>query len=71
MENRIIAILKDVLETENITAATTLDSCEKWNSLSHLSLAVELETEFDVEFEPEEIAKMKSVAGIVAILKAK
>ena len=33
----------------------------KWDSLNHLNLIVELEDEFNVSFEPEDIAEMKSL----------
>jgi len=40
----------------------------KWDSLNHLNLVVELEDEFGVSFEPEDIAEMKSLEGIEAKL---
>jgi acyl carrier protein len=33
----------------------------EWDSLGHLNLIVALEEEFDIAFEPEDIAKMTSV----------
>ena len=36
-----------------------------------LNLVVELETEFDVSLEPEEIGEMKSFNDIIRILKSK
>ena len=71
MEERIIRILKEVLEEQNVNLNSTQDSLEKWNSLRHLYLASELETEFNVELDPEEIAEMKSVRQIVEIIKQK
>lgn len=69
MKDKVIKIMKDVLETEDISLNTSQDNCENWNSLRHLNLVSELEDEFDVEFEPEEIAEMHSVNSIIEIIK--
>ena len=37
----------------------------------HLNLIVELEAEFGVSFEPEEIGEMQSYQDIIALLKKK
>jgi acyl carrier protein len=69
MKDKVIKIMKDVLETEDISLNTSQDNCENWNSLRHLNLVSELEDEFGVEFEPEEIAEMHSVNSIIEIVK--
>lgn len=71
MEEKIVSILKQVLGVENIDETCSQKNCENWDSLRHLNLVVELESEFDVEFEPEEIAQMKSVEEIKKILAGK
>ncbi|WP_251623383.1 acyl carrier protein [Odoribacter lunatus] len=71
MDKRIIEIMQRVFDTQDITIATNQNNCEKWDSLHHLNLIVELETEFDVEFEPEEIAEMKSFETVRSIVKSK
>lgn len=71
MKEKVIEIMKDVLETEDISLNTSQENCENWNSLRQLNLVSELEDEFDVEFEPEEIAEMKSVVTVLDILQSK
>ena len=71
MKEKVIEIMKDVLETENLSLNTSQENCENWNSLRQLNLVSELEDEFDVEFEPEEIAEMKSVEMVLKILQSK
>ena len=71
MNERIIEIMKNVLGEQEIDINGTQDSLENWNSLRHLNLVSELEDEFDVEFEPEEIAEMKSVKIIVEMIEQK
>lgn len=71
MEEKILAILRKVLGDENIDSNCSQSTCELWDSLRHLNLIVEIESEFDVEFEPEEIAQMKNINIIIKILKEK
>ena len=71
MEEKILEILRQVLGVEGLDATCSQTTCEVWDSLHHLNLVVELEDAFDVTFEPEEIAKMKSVAEIEKNLREK
>ena len=71
MEEKVIEILKEVMEDPNITVDSSQSNCENWDSLHQLNLVLELEDNFDVTLEPEEIAEMKSVADIIRILSAK
>lgn len=71
MEDKIIKLMRKVFNTQDISHLTTQSNCDKWDSLRHLNLIVELEEEFDVEFEPEEIAEMKSFDKIKQILETK
>ena len=71
MEEKILEILKNVFELETVDTTCSQTTCEKWDSMGQLNLVVELETEFDVSLEPEEIGEMKSFEDIIRILKAK
>ena len=71
METKVVEIMKNVFNTENISSNTDQMNCDKWDSLHHLNLIVELENEFDVEFEPEEIAEMKSFGKVIEVIKSK
>ena len=46
-------------------------SHRSWDSLRHLNLIVELESEFGVEFDPEEISGMKCFEDIERVLTQK
>lgn len=71
MKEKIIEILKDVLEDDSVNENTTQKNCPTWDSLHHLNVAVEMEDAFDITLEPEEIADMKSVVDIERILSKK
>ena len=69
MEDKILNIIKDVFELEDIDNNVSQDNCIKWDSLNHLNLILEIEMEFDVSFDPEEIAEIKSASNILSLLK--
>lgn len=71
MEEKVLEILKNVFELETVDTTCSQTTCEKWDSMGQLNLVVELETEFDVSLEPEEIGEMKSYNDIIRILKTK
>ncbi|UBD82232.1 MULTISPECIES: acyl carrier protein [Parabacteroides] len=71
MEEEILCVLKNVLGLESATTVLSQQNCDKWDSLRHLNLIVELEAEFGVEFEPEEISEMKSFEDIRRLLTDK
>ena len=71
MEEKVLEILKDLFELETVDKTCSQQTCEKWDSMGQLNLVVELESEFDVTLEPEEIGEMKSFDDIIKLLKAK
>ncbi len=71
MEEKVLEILKNLFELDTVDETCSQTTCEKWDSMGQLNLVVELESEFDVTLEPEEIGDMKSFDDIIRILKAK
>lgn len=71
MEEKVLEILKLVLENNTIDKNCSQDSCEAWDSMNHLNLILELQDAFNLEFEPEEISKMTNFNSIVTMLNSK
>lgn len=71
--DQIKAIMAKVfnLEVAAITNDASQQTLAAWDSLAHLNLIVELESEFDVSFEPEEIGVMTTLEAVEATLAAK
>jgi acyl carrier protein len=63
----------DVLQVapEKITESTTPEHIESWDSVQHLNLILALESQFGLEFEPEEIEQMKSIGKIASLVESK
>tara|TARA_Y100001958_G_C21234723_1_gene560914 strand:+ start:2166 stop:2390 length:225 start_codon:yes stop_codon:yes gene_type:complete len=71
IKKRIIKILKSTLNEENIDETISQKNSSKWDSLKHLTIIVEIETEFDIEFEPDEIENMTDYSKIEQYINAK
>ena len=70
---RVRGILADIfnLSPDQISASSSPDNVEGWDSLQHLNLVLALEKEFDLQFTPEEIEQMLSAELIVDLLEEK
>ncbi len=71
MEEKVLEILKNLFELDSVDETCSQTTCDKWDSMGQLNLVVELESEFGVTLEPEEIGEMRSFNDIIRILKTK
>jgi acyl carrier protein len=71
MKEQIIDILKSVLEDSSVNELTSRENYGNWDSMHHLMIAVELESQFGVELQPEDIEAMQSVGDIERIITSK
>lgn len=71
MEQKVIELLKRVFESTEITIESSQETVAEWDSMHQLSIAFEIESEFGISLEPEELAGLKSVKDIVQFLESK
>ncbi len=71
MKEQILEIMRQLFEDGDIDTSCAQDNCEAWDSLHHLNLIVELEEAFNIEFEPEEIAAMRSFSKVLEVVESK
>lgn len=71
MEEKVIALLERVFEDVKIDVNSSTENVPEWDSMHQLSIAFEIESEFGVELEPDELTDLKSVISIVNFLKNK
>ncbi len=66
-------IVSDIFQVsiEQVSAESSPETIEAWDSLQHLNLVLALEQEFGVGFNPEEIASMLSVKEIAQLVSQK
>jgi acyl carrier protein len=67
---RICKVASDVfgVPLSTLTPSSSPDDVEQWDSLTHLTLAVALESEFQVSLTDDDVMEMQSLSLIEAIL---
>lgn len=71
IEERILNVLRAVLKDNAIDETCSQKTCESWDSMNQINLVVELEMEFGVSLEPEEIGHMTCYEDVLRIIKSK
>lgn len=73
MDDKLKNIMCNVFRTgkENITEDLEQKNVTFWDSLRHLNLIVELEDQFQISIEPEDLTEMNSYKGIMKVLNRK
>lgn len=66
-------IFRDVLDNDEIvlTAETTADDVDEWDSLTHVQLTVAIEKEFGIKFTAKEILGWESISDCVENINTK
>jgi acyl carrier protein len=69
--SEVTTIMKKVFRTQNITVTeqTVAADIEKWTSISHISLVVEVERFFKIRFKSLEIQKWTNVGDMINSIK--
>tara|TARA_B110000211_G_C14077791_1_gene553001 strand:+ start:1218 stop:1466 length:249 start_codon:yes stop_codon:yes gene_type:complete len=76
-QNKILEVLKSIFakffKTENIdlTESSSAKDIDAWDSLNHMSLMGEIETEFKIEFEFFELMDFENVGDLIAGISSK
>jgi acyl carrier protein len=71
--DRVRTLMADIFSVpaDQLTAASSPDNIETWDSIQHLNLVMALEQEFGVQFSPEEIEQLLSVELAAALVEEK
>jgi len=68
--SRVREIACDILQAE-VTADSSPETVESWDSVHHLNLVLALEEEYGCEFLPEEMDQAKTVGSLALLVSAK
>jgi len=64
----VITVLADLLPLESIDTSTAMGNTPSWDSLTHMTIIIELKEIFSVDFSPLDIAEATSIKSIVDLL---
>jgi len=70
---RLNEVFQDVFDDDSIkvSASTTSEDIEDWDSLEHINLIVAVENEFGIKFGMNEVTGMKNVGEMAKIISGK
>jgi acyl carrier protein len=54
---------------EKITAESSPQTIENWDSMQHLNLVLAIEEKFGVQLDPEDIEQMRNVGAVAALVE--
>jgi acyl carrier protein len=57
------------IKAEKITAQSSPQTIENWDSMQHLHLILAIEERFAVHFEPEDIEEMNNIGAVAALVE--
>lgn len=73
IKEKLQEIFRDVFDDEEIvlTEEMTSEDIEDWDSLSHITLIIEIEKSFDIEFSTEDVMGAKNVGEFIKVIESK
>jgi acyl carrier protein len=57
------------IPADKITAESSPETIENWDSMQHLNLVLAIEEKFGVQFEPEDIEQMKNIGAVATLVE--
>ncbi len=73
IQEKLLAVFRDVFEDDEleISATTTADDIEAWDSLTHVSLMINVERAFGLKFSSTQVASLKNVGQLVDLVSSR
>lgn len=73
VKDKVIEIVAETLEVSasEVTTDSSVGDFPTWDSLGHMNLLQNIQDEFDIELDPEEIIELEDVNDIIAIVEKK
>lgn len=67
---RVRSVASDIfgIPADKITAESSPESIENWDSMQHLNLVLAIEEKFGVQFDPEDIEEMKNIGAVAKLV---
>ncbi|MGA7851390.1 MAG: acyl carrier protein [Terriglobales bacterium] len=57
------------IPADKITAESSPETIENWDSMQHLNLVLAIEEKFGVQLDPEDIEEMKNIGAAAALVE--
>lgn len=73
ISEKLTKIFREVFANPSLVLSNelTANDVDNWDSLTHMILITEIETQFDIKFKLKELNKMKNVGDLMTIISDK
>lgn len=73
IQEKLLAVFRDVFEDDEleISPTTTADDIEGWDSLTHVSLMINVERSFGLKFSSTQVASLKNVGQLIDLVSSR
>ena len=70
VQEQLLSVFRSVFEIDDLQIADdmTADNIEQWDSLAHITLITEVEKSFEVRFRNAEVARLKNIGDLKALV---
>jgi acyl carrier protein len=70
---KVRAIASDVfgVPAHKLSASSSPETIENWDSMQHLNLVLAVEEKFAIQLDPEEIEQMKTIGAVAGVVDKK
>ena len=70
IQEQLLSVFRSVFEIDDLQIADdmTADNIEQWDSLAHITLITEVEKSFEVRFRNAEVARLKNIGDLKALI---
>ena len=68
---QVLNIASDIfgIPADRITAESSPETIENWDSMQHLNLVLAIEEKLGVQLDPEDIEQMKNIGAVAALVE--
>ena len=68
---RVQSVASDIfgIPADRITAESSPETIDNWDSMQHLNLVLAIEEKFGVQLDPEDIEQMKNIGAVAALVE--
>lgn len=57
------------IPVEKVTAESSPETIENWDSMQHLNLVLAIEEKFGIQLDPEDIEQMKNIGAVAKLVE--
>lgn len=71
MKDKVVKIFKTLFPSQIIDSRLSKENCDEWDSINHLNLMFQLESEFNINIEPDDMMMISDIESTLELVQKK